>query len=548
MTETGIKLLPIQEIAARLGVEEQYIEYYGRYSAKVRLELLEKPGAKPRGKLILVTAINPTASGEGKTVCSIGLTLGLNRIGKKAVVTSREPSLGPVFGVKGGATGGGKSLVLPSEKINLHFNGDFHAVTAAHNLAAAMLDAHVFHGNQRRIDVGNVTWPRAIDMNDRALRSIVVALGGRTNGTARETGFVITAASEIMAILALSRDRADLRRRLGEIVLGYDLDRAPVRVRDIGATGAMMVLMQDAILPNLVQTSENTPAFVHAGPFGNIAHGTSSVISHRMGMQLADYVVNECGFGADLGAEKYLDIVMPTSGIHPSAAVVVASVKALAAHGAAAGAADSLQALKAGLANLGRHLHNLKKYNLQPVVAVNRFPTDTAAQLEVVKDYCRESGFDAAVADVFAQGGAGAIELAEKVAAAADQADPARVHPLYTPEMSLEEKIRRVATEVYAAAKVVIEDAAKKKLARFTELGYGHLPVCMAKTQYSFTDNPKLLGAPSGHTYTVTDANLSAGAGFVVPIGGNMMLMPGLGKVPQAVKMDLDDAGNVIGM
>ncbi|MBI2681670.1 MAG: formate--tetrahydrofolate ligase [Acidobacteriales bacterium] len=548
MSEPAIKMLPIQEIAAKLGIEEQYIDYYGRYSAKVRLELLDRPGAKSKGKLILVTAINPTASGEGKTVCSIGLTLGLNRIGKKAVVTSREPSLGPVFGVKGGATGGGKSLVLPSEKINLHFNGDFHAVTAAHNLAAAMLDAHVFHGNKLRIDVGNVSWPRTIDMNDRALREIVVALGGRTNGTARETGFVITAASEIMAILALSSDREDLRRRLGEIVLGYDLDRAPVRVRDIGATGAMMVLMQDAILPNLVQTSENTPAFVHAGPFGNIAHGTSSVISHRMGMQLAEYVVNECGFGADLGAEKYLDIVMPSSGIKPSAAVVVASVKALASHGASAGAPDSMEALKAGLANLGRHLENLRKYTLQPVVAVNRFPNDTPEQLEVVKSHCKDLGFDAAVADVFSLGGAGAIELAEKVVAAAEKTDPAKVQPLYTPEMSFEDKIKRVATEIYGAGKVVIEDAAKKKLARYTELGYGHFPVCMAKTQYSFSDNPKLLGAPTGHTFTVTDANLSAGAGFVVPIGGNMMLMPGLGKVPQAVKMDLDAAGNIVGM
>ena len=544
----AFELKPIQEIAAKLGIDEQYLEFYGRYSAKVRLELLERPGAKAKGKFILVTAITPTSSGEGKTVCSIGLSLGLNRIGKTAVVTSREPSLGPVFGVKGGATGGGKSQLLPAEKINLHFHGDFHAITSAHNLLAAMIDAHVFHSNKLRLDVSNITWPRTMDMNDRALRQIVVGLGGRTNGTARETGFVITAASEIMAILALSSSRADLRRRFQEIVIGYDLDGRPVRAAELEAAGAMMALMQDAILPNLVQSSEQTAGFVHAGPFGNIAHGTSSVISHRMAMQVADYVVNECGFGADLGAEKYFDIVMPSTGIKPSAVVVVASVKALMAHGASAGEPGSISALTSGCANLQRHIENLRKFGVPIVVAVNRFPPDTKEQLDAVVSFCREQGVEAAITDVFGAGGAGAVELAEKVVAAAQTADLEKVHSLYSAEMSLEDKVKKIAYEIYRAGQVSFDDAARKKLKRFTEQGFGKLPVCMAKTQYSFTENAKNLGAPSGFPLTITDVNLSAGAGFVVVIAGNMMLMPGLGKSPQAVRMDLDESGQITGL
>ncbi len=527
----------IRQIADKLEIPDDLLEYYGKYTAKLRLELLDRPA---RGKLILVTAITPTSRGEGKTVVSIGLAQALEQSGRRAVVTLREPSLGPVFGLKGGATGGGRSRVEPSQIINLHFNADFHAVTAAHNLLAAMIDSHLHHANGLRLDVDNLFWPRAIDMNDRALRHVIVGLGGKVNGVPRETGFVITAASEIMAILALAGSRADLRRRLSEIVIGYDLEGKVVRARDVEATGAMMVLLNEAIMPNLVQTTEHTPALVHAGPFANIAHGTSSVLAQKMGLALADYVINETGFGADLGAEKYVDLVMPQSGLRPSAAVLIASVRALVEQGGGK--------LEGGLANLGRHIASLRRFRLPAVVAVNLFGDETAEQIDAVRRYCRGLGVESAPADVYRQGGAGGRELAECVTAAAGSADPRCVQVLYPPELTLYEKVERITREIYGGAGVYFETAARRKLERFTELGFGPLPVCMAKTQSSLSDNPRLLGAPSGWTLTATDAHLAAGAGWVVVIAGNMLLMPGLGKSPQAVRMDVDDQGRITGL
>jgi formate--tetrahydrofolate ligase len=540
-------LKPIREIADALGIPDRYVEPYGRYTAKVRLELLEGLADRPSGKLVLVTAITPTSHGEGKTVTSIGLAQGLARIGRKAVATLREPSLGPVFGLKGGATGGGRSQVLPADAINLHFTGDFHAITSAHNLLSAMLDAHIHHGNELRIDVGNVSWPRTMDMNDRALRQILVGLGGKTNGVPRETGFVITAASEIMAILALAASRQDLRRRLSEIVVGYDVEGRPVRAADLKATGAMMVLLNDAIMPNLVQTTEGVPAFVHAGPFANIAHGTSSIISQRIALNLAEFVVNETGFGADLGAEKYFDVVMPTSGITPAVAVLIASVRALASQGAKNEKAPvTIETLTAGLPNLGRHIDNLQKFKVPIVVAINRMQLDSPEQVAVLRDFCRGRGVAAVESDVFARGGEGGVELAEAVAAAAEQ--PSNPQPLYAPELPLDQKIERVAKEIYGAGQVHFDGGSKKKLQQLAALGFGHLPVCMAKTQSSITDNPKVYGAPTGYTVTINDVSLSAGAGFVVVIAGNMMRMPGLGKVPQAVHVDVNEAGEITGL
>ena len=536
------RLKPIQEIAKKLDIGEQYLEPWGAHMAKLRLELLSESRPPTQGKLIVVTAMTSTSSGEGKTVTSIGLAQALAKIGKRAIVTLREPSLGPVFGLKGGATGGGQSQVLPNERINLHFTGDFHAVTSAHNLLAAMLDAHIHHGNSLRIDVNNIMWPRTMDMNDRALRNVVSGLGGRTNGPARETGFVITAASEIMAILALASSRQNLRQRLSQIVIGFDLSGKPVRAEGLKATGAMMVLLNDALMPNLVQTTEHTPAIVHAGPFGNIAHGTSSILAQKMGLHLADYVVNETGFGSDLGAEKYFDLVMPTVGLQPSAAVLIASTRSLLRHGPGQTSFD------AGFANLGKHIENLRKFGVPIVVAINRFPSDTSAQLDSILEFCRSLGVESAVSDVYEKGGAGGVYLAEKVISAVSTASPGKLRPLYQPELSLMGKIETVAKEIYGAGDVVFESTARKKLEKFTGLGYGHLPVCMAKTQASLTDDPEKLGAPRGWTLTVTDASLSAGAGFVVAVLGEMMLMPGLGKSPQAFKLDVDEAGVIQGM
>ena len=535
---------PISEIAEQLGVPDDLLEPYGRNIAKLRLELLDR-FPRRRGRLVLVTAITPTTSGEGKTVTTIGLTQGLVKRGHHAVAALREPSLGPVFGQKGGATGGGRASLAPLDKINLHFTGDFHAITAAHNLLSALIDTHLHFGNELRLDPKEILWPRALDMNDRALRQIAVALGGRSNGPARETGFVITAASEIMAILALSESRDDLRRRLGEIVVGFTYSGAPVRAADLKAVGPMMVLLNDALLPNLVQTTEGAPAIVHCGPFANIAHGTSSVLAQRIGLHLADYVINETGFAGDLGAEKFFDIVMPASGHVPSVAVVIVTIKALRAQGAATGEGQSVAA---GLPNLQRHLDNLQRWGVPAVVAINRFPSDRGADLDAVRAYCESRGVASALSEGYARGGDGMVDLADKVVAAAATAEASAVKPLYEPSAPLDQKIHDVATKVYGAAAVAFKPAARTRLQQFSAQGLGHLPVCIAKTQYSFSDDPRLLGAPSGWTLSVTDATLSAGAGFVVAIAGSMMLMPGLGKTPQAHKLDVDPVGNIIGM
>ncbi|MCL5742523.1 MAG: formate--tetrahydrofolate ligase [Acidobacteria bacterium] len=544
------KMLQIRQIADKLSIEDQYLEYYGKYTAKLRLELLTEHPARPPGKLILVTAITPTSRGEGKTVVSIGLAQAIEQCGKRSIATLREPSLGPVFGVKGGATGGGLSQVLPSETINLHFNGDFHAVTSAHNLLAALIDAHIHHSNRLQIDVDNIFWPRTIDMNDRALRSTIVGLGGKVNGPPRQAGFVITAASEVMAILALATSRKDLRKRLSEIVIGFDVKGSVLRASDLEATGAMMVLLNEAVMPNLVQTSENTPALVHAGPFANIAHGTSSLISQQMALGLAEYVVNETGFAADLGAEKYLDIVMPAAGFRPSAAVLIATVRALIEQGQGTGnggATDST-ALRAGFCNLEKHMENLRKFRLPFVVAINRFESDNEEQIAMVRSFCKDAGVESAVVEAYTKGGSGTRELAEKAMSLAEASAPEQARPLYPPSYSIERKVETIAREIYGAGGVYFESGARKKIHKFTDLGFGHLPVCVAKTQSSFSDNPKLLGRPTGWTLTVTDAHLAAGAGFIVVIAGNMLLMPGLSATPQAFKMDVDEDGRIVGL
>ena len=533
-------LRPILEIVKKLELPEKYFEQIGPYGGKVRLDLL-KDGAFPRrGKLILVTATTPTASGEGKTVTSIGLTQGLARIGKKVIITSREPSLGPVFGMKGGAAGGGASTIEPAAKINLHFHGDFHAIAAAHNLLAALVDAHLFHGNDLDLDPERITWPRTMDMNDRALRDIIVSAGSKKDGAGRRAGFVITAASEIMAIIALAKDRADLRRRLENIVVGVTRTGKPVFAKDLQATGAMMALLTESIQPNLVQTVEGVPAFVHAGPFGNIAHGTSSVISQEMGLRLADYVINECGFAADLGAEKYIDIVYRSTGVSPSAAVLVTTVQSLRNQGEGD--------LEKGIPNLVQHLQILRKFGLPTVVAVNRFPKDTDADLQRLERACKENGALSARHTAFPDGGAGAEELARRVVEIIEKNPGARAKHIYEADESLDSKIQKVAKEVYGAGSVTVSEKAKAKLQDFANWGFGKLPVCIAKTQYSFSDNPKIMGAPKGWELNVTDATLSAGAGFVVVISGNMMLMPGLPKVSRAMEVDVDAAGEIVGI
>ena len=544
------EIRPIAEIAGKLKIPEEMLIPYGPEVAKLKLDLLADWETCRKGRLIMVTAVTPTAHGEGKTVVSIGLTQAMAQLKKRVVTTLREPSLGPVFGLKGGATGGGRSQVLPAGKINLHFTGDFHAITSAHNLLAAALDSHIFHGHEPRFDINSVTWPRAMDMNDRALRNIIVGLGGKSNGLPRESGFVITAASEIMAILGMAESRRDLRRRLEAIVPGYDAKGQPIRAGQLGVTGALMVLLNEALMPNLAQTTEHVPAIVHTGPFANIACGTSSVISQRMALKLADYVVNESGFGADLGAEKYFDIVMAASRVKPAAAVLIATARALTAHGAAPGApaGHDLDALQRGMANLAKHLENMRKFHVPVVVAINRFRDDTTEELAAIAAFCREAGVESAVVDVYERGGEGALELAEKVCAIADRADPDAARPLYPASLGLEEKIARVATEIYGARDVHIETGARKKLKRYADLGFGELPICMAKTPASLTDDPKRLGAPRDWTLTVTDAFLSAGAGFVVAVAGSMLLMPGLPKAPQALKMDVDDEGRLVGV
>ncbi|HEY1501781.1 MAG TPA: formate--tetrahydrofolate ligase [Acidobacteriaceae bacterium] len=533
-------LLPITAIARKLGLREEDYDQLGPWYAKLHLDLLNDPARPPRGKLILVTATTPTTSGEGKTVTSIGLVQGLERIGKRAVITSREPSLGPVFGMKGGAAGGGLSQIEPSQKVNLHFTGDFHAITSAHNLLAALIDAHLFHGNEVNLDPASIWWPRAMDMNDRALRTIVVDVDGKHQGANRRSGFVITAASEVMAILALAKDSADLRRRLAAIVIGRTRDGKPVRADDLHATGAMMALLADALLPNLVQTSEGTPALVHAGPFGNIAHGTSSLISQQIGLRLADYVVNEAGFAADLGAEKYLDIVMGISGVKPAAAVLVTTVQSLRNQGEGH--------LAAGFPNLKRHAQNLQRFGLPTLIAINRFPHDTAEELDQLRGFCAQLGIPSALAEPFTKGGGGSEVLARAVVDVIDRNPAVTAHPVYALSDPYEEKLNKVATQIYGAEGVSLTDTARTKLRQFTGWGYDGLPICVAKTQYSFSDNPKLLGAPSGWTLHINDVSLSAGAGFLVAIAGNMMLMPGLPKISRAEEIDVDEEGQITGV
>jgi formate--tetrahydrofolate ligase len=540
-------LLPIEAIVEKLNLPEKYVERLGPYGAKLKLNLLTDASLPVRGKLILVTATTPTVSGEGKTVTSIGLVQGLEKIGKRAIITSREPSLGPVFGMKGGAAGGGASQIEPAEKINLHFHGDFHAVTSANNLLAALIDSQLFHGNPLDLDPHAITWPRALDMNDRALRHIIVSAGagGKTHaakrdGANRHTEFVITAASEIMAILTLAASREDLRTRLGRIVIGTNRSGKPVTAADLEAVGPMMALLSDAILPNLVQTTEGTPALVHCGPFANIAHGTSSVLSQQMGLRLADYVVNETGFASDLGFEKYMDIVMPSSGIKPAAAVLVTTVQSVRNQGAGD--------LETGFANLKKHIAIVRGFNLPAIVAINRFPNDTEEELKLLEKYCEEQGAAFALSEAFTKGGEGATALAEKVVSVIEANPNPAPQTTYPPSASALEKVTAVAQKVYGAAFIELSPKAEEKLARFTEWGYGNLPICIAKTQYSLTDDPKQMGAPTGWTLHITDVVLSAGAGFLVVISGSMVLMPGLPKASRALGIDVDASGEITGM
>ena len=541
--------LPITDIADACGVDGAYVEQYGRYKAKIDNRFLKETD-RPDGKLVLVTAITPTPAGEGKTTTTVGLADGLRRIGKNAVVALREPSLGPVFGIKGGAAGGGYAQVIPMEDINLHFTGDFHAIGAANNLLAAMLDNHIQQGNALGIDPKRITWRRCVDMNDRQLRSIVDGLGGRMQGVPREDGFDITVASEVMAVLCLASDIPDLKARLGRIVVGYTYDDAPVTAADLKAAGAMAALLKDALKPNLVQTLEHTPALIHGGPFANIAHGCNSVTATRMALKLGDYAVTEAGFGADLGAEKFLDIKCRMAGLKPDAVVVVATVRGLKHHGGAAKAElgrEDLAALERGLPNLLQHVDNIKNvFGLPCVVAVNAFPTDTAAELKLVEEKCRELGVNAALSEVWAKGGAGGTALAEEVVRLCEQ--PSDFRYSYALEGSIEEKLETICRRVYHADGVALTPAAQKQARRLTELGFGELPICMAKTQYSFSDDPSLLGAPRGFTVTVRNLKVSAGAGFLVALTGDIMTMPGLPKVPAAERIDVDENGRISGL
>ena len=545
------RMRPITEIAALAGVEEQYLECYGRYKAKVDYRLL-RDSKRPDGKLILVTAINPTPAGEGKTTTTVGLTDGLRRLGKNAIAALREPSLGPVFGVKGGAAGGGYAQVVPMEDINLHFTGDFHAIGAANNLLAAMLDNHIQQGNALGIDPKQITWKRAVDMNDRQLRHIVDGLGGRMQGVPREDGFDITVASEVMAVLCLASDIPDLKARLGRMVVAYTYDGKPVTAHDLKAEGAMTALLKDALKPNLVQTLEGTPAFVHGGPFANIAHGCNSVTATRMALRLGDYAVTEAGFGADLGAEKFLDIKCRLAGLKPSAVVVVATVRALKHHGGAAKAelnTENLDALEKGLPNLLHHVDTIQNtFHLPCVVAVNAFPTDTEAELRLVEDKCRELGVNAVRSEVWAKGGEGGMALAEEVVRLCEASRPEAFSFAYPDDVPLTEKLNAIVRRVYGGAQAVLTPNARKQAQQLAELGFGDLPICMAKTQYSLSDDPALLGAPENFTVTVRNLKVSAGAGFIVALTGDIMTMPGLPKVPAAEKIDVDENGVITGL
>jgi formate--tetrahydrofolate ligase len=538
-------LLPIEAIAAKLNLADTHYERRSSISAKLSLDLLKtSPRGDRRGKLILVTATTPTTSGEGKTVTSIGLVRGLEKIGKSVIITSREPSLGPVFGMKGGAAGGGRSQIEPAEKINLHFHGDFHAITSAHNLLSALIDSHLFHGNELDLDPGAVTWPRTLDMNDRALRDVIVSVTApskrQRDGSNRASGFLITAASEIMAILSLASGREDLRQRIARIIVGQNHKGEPVTAGDLRATGPMLALLSEALLPNLVQTTEGTPAMVHCGPFANIAHGTSSVISQEIGLRLADYVVNETGFASDLGFEKYMDLVMPSSGIKPAAAVLVTTVQSVRNQGEGD--------LERGFANLEKHIAIVRGFHLPVIVAINQFPNDSDAELGELKQFCEAHGASFALSEAFAKGGEGAIALARKVVEAIDANPDVEPSTTYAPNDSAVEKITKVARSIYGADGIELSDLARQNLARFERWGFGQLPVCIAKTQYSLSDDPKRMGAPTGWTLHVTDVALSAGAGFLVVISGAMMLMPGLPKASRALDIDVDESGEIVGM
>jgi len=541
---------PIGEIAARLGIPDEALEPYGRTKAKIAMDWIRSQADKPDGKLILVTAINPTPAGEGKTTTSVGLTDGLNRIGKNAIVCLREPSLGPCFGMKGGAAGGGKAQVVPMEDINLHFTGDFHAITSAHNLLSAMLDNHIYWGNAQNLDTRRVVWRRVLDMNDRALRQIVTSLGGVSNGFPRETGFDITVASEIMAILCLATSIEDLEESLGNIIVGYRRDKTAVRARDINAHGAMTVLLKSAIQPNLVQTLENNPAFIHGGPFANIAHGCNSVTATRTALKLADYVVTEAGFGADLGAEKFFDIKCRKAGLKPAACVIVATVRALKMNGGVAKAdlgKEDVEAVQKGVVNLLRHIENVRQFGVPAVVAINHFTADTEAEVQAIRDAVAGAGTEAFVCTHWATGGAGTEALANKVVEIAESG-ASQFAPLYPSEMPLWEKINTIATRIYRADEAIADASVRNQLHQWEKDGFGHLPICMAKTQYSFTTDPTVLGAPSHHTVPVREVRLAAGAGFIVAICGDIMTMPGLPKVPSAESIHLDENGQIEGL
>ncbi len=548
------QMKPIKEIAQSLGISEDGLEYYGKYKAKLSDELIASKANAPDGHLILVTAINPTPAGEGKTTTTVGLGQAMPKIGKSAIIALREPSMGPVMGVKGGAAGGGYAQVVPMEDINLHFTGDMHAITSANNLLSAAIDNHIHHGNALKIDQRRITWKRCLDMNDRALREVIVALGGKVNGFPREDGFMITVASEIMAILCLSEDMEDLKARLSRIVIGYNLDGEPVTAGDLKVQGAMGLLLRDAIKPNLVQTLENTPCLMHGGPFANIAHGCNSVRATKLGMKLADYCITEAGFGSDLGAEKFFDIKCRFGGLKPSCVVVVATVRALKYNGGVLKAELSVEntdALKAGIVNLGRHIENMHKYGLPVVVAINRFGTDTDAELKIVEDYCNEMGVCVSMCEVFAKGGDGGIDLAQKVVDIIEKSEKDKASafaPIYDENLPIKEKIEIIAKEIYGAKGVNYTAKASKDIKLLTDLGFDKTPICMAKTQYSLSDNPALLGSPRDFDITVREVRVSAGAGFVVALTGDVMTMPGLPKVPAANNMDVDSEGKITGL
>ena len=544
------KMQKITDVAAKLGISEDDIELYGKYKAKLSYDLIRRVKDKKDGKLILVTAITPTPAGEGKSTTTVGLAQGLAKLGKKVIVALREPSLGPCMGIKGGAEGGGYSQVVPMEDINLHFTGDFHAITSAHMLLAAMLDNHIQQGNALNIDPRRIAWKRVVDMNDRELRNIVVGLGGKAHGVPRQDGFDITVASEVMAILCLASSLHDLKERLAKIIVAYDYNGNPVTAGQIKAQGAMAALLKDAVKPNLVQTLENVPAIIHGGPFANIAHGCNSVMATQTGLKLADYTITEAGFGADLGAEKFFDIKCRYAGLKPDAAVIVATVRALKMHGGVPKTelkTPNVEAVKKGLVNLEKHIENVKKFGVPCVVAINIFAQDTAEELEAVREHCAKHGVNVALSDVFAKGGEGGIDLAKEVIALADSGE-SKFAPIYPLEMSLKGKIETIAKEIYGADGVNYTKEADKALKEFEDLGYGNLPICMAKTQYSFSDDPALLGRPSGFKITIRNCRIAAGAGFIVVLTGDVMTMPGLPKVPAAEKIDVTDDGVISGL